>query len=72
MRVEKLRDAADDTGLVPAGHYFARLARNLQHANAREHAKRLKLDAEDRRLEASYRRASAARGNTFADTRGMV
>lgn len=68
MRIEKLRGAADDTGLVPAGAYFARLARGLAEANERESAMREKLDAEDRRLEARYRRASAARGNTYAPT----
>lgn len=70
MRIEKLRGAADDNGLVPAGAYFARLARGLAEANEREAAMREKLDAEDRRLEARYRRASAARSNTFVQTEG--
>lgn len=72
MRVEKLRGSADETGLVPAGQYFAKLARSLEHANARENARRAELDAEDRRLEARYRRASASRSNTFEDTRAMA
>jgi hypothetical protein len=66
MQVQKLRGSAEDNGLVPAGQYFARLARDLETASARETTMREKLDAEDRRLEARYRRASAARGNTFA------
>lgn len=66
MQVQKLRGSADDNGLVPAGQYFARLARDLETANARETTMREKLDAEDRRLETRYRRASAARGNAFA------
>jgi len=70
MRVEKLR-GADDTGLVPAGHYFARLAHSLEHANRRETAQRVRFEAQDQQLEASYRRASAARGDT-RDTRGVV
>lgn len=72
MRVEKLRCSADDNGLVPAGQYFAKLARGLEHANARESAHRAALDEEDRRLEARYRRASASRNNTFEDTRAMA
>lgn len=72
MRVEKLRGAADDSGLVPAGQFFAQLARKLEQANAQETAHRERLDCDDRRLEASYRRASASRSNTFADTRGMM
>jgi len=71
MRVEKLRGPADDTGLVPAGHYFARLAHNLEHASIRESAQRARLDAEDQHLEASYRRASASRGDAF-HTRALI
>lgn len=72
MRVEKLRGAADDSGLVPAGQYFAKLARGLEQANVREAARRAQLDQEDRRLEARYRRASASRDNTFDDTRAIA
>lgn len=72
MRVEKLRGAADDSGLIPAGQFFAKLARKLEAANGRETAQRSKLDAEDRRLEASYRRASASRSNTFASTDALM
>lgn len=68
MRVETYRGAADDSGLVPAGHYFARLARNLEQTNAPARVRR----EEDARLEASYRRASASRANTFADTRALM
>jgi len=65
MQVTKLRVTADDAGLVPAGHYFARLARNLDTANAKERKRRAELDAEDRELEALYRRSSALRSNTY-------
>lgn len=57
--------SADNNGLVPAGRYFAQLARGLEDANERQTVRRAKLDAEDRWLEARYRLASAARGNTF-------
>jgi hypothetical protein len=66
MHVQKLRGSAGANGLIPAGQYFARLARDLDTANARETTMRDKLDADDRKLEARYRRASAARGNSFA------
>lgn len=66
MQVQKLRGAAGADGLVPAGQYFARLARDLETANARDAAMRERLDAEDRRMEMRYRRAVAARCNTFA------
>ncbi|MBC7770079.1 MAG: hypothetical protein H7124_14950 [Phycisphaerales bacterium] len=72
MRVEKLRGAADDTDLVPAGQYFAKLARKLEDANVRETSMRTKLKAEDQRLEASYRRASASRSNTFTSTGALM
>ncbi len=61
MQVQKLRYGVDDNGLVPAGRYFEKLAKELRAANAREHERQEKLDAQDRRLEARYRRASAAR-----------
>jgi hypothetical protein len=65
MQVAKLR-IAGDSGLVPAGAYFKRLAADLREANAREAELREELDAEDRELEALYRGASASRGNTYA------
>jgi len=58
MQLTKLRMA---NGLVPAGRYFAHLAQGLVEANAREAARREQLAAEDRKLEARYRRAPAAR-----------
>lgn len=36
MQVGKLRIAVDESGLVPAGQYFKRLARALREANERE------------------------------------
>lgn len=58
MHIVKYRDA---TGLVPAGRYFERLAKDLRSANAREHARSASVEAEDHDLEMQYRRASAAR-----------
>ena len=60
MHVAKLR-VQDEMGLVPAGRYFEKLAKNLRTANVREQTRSAMLDADDRDLEASYRRASAAR-----------
>lgn len=71
MQVQKLRVQADEAGLVPAGHYFALLAKGLEDANAKEAARREALDAEDRELEALYRKRSASRANTYADA-GMT
>jgi hypothetical protein len=65
MQVTKLR-ATDANGLVPAGAYFATLSRKLKDANARERALRTQLDAQDRELEAQYRRGSASRANVYA------
>jgi hypothetical protein len=56
MQIAKLR-VRDATGLVPAGRYFEQLAKSLRTANAREYTRT--GDAEDRALEASYRRAPA-------------
>lgn len=36
MQVSKLRIGADESGLVPAGQYFKRLAQALREANERE------------------------------------
>jgi hypothetical protein len=57
MQVQKLRTQ----GLVPAGAYFADIAARLEELNAQEAARRAELDAEDRALEALYRRRSSAR-----------
>ena len=66
MQVAKLR-IAEESGLVPAGAYFKRLASQLADANAVETARQEKLEAEDRELEALYRRRSASRMNTYAE-----
>jgi hypothetical protein len=68
MNVNKLRVSAQDQGLAPVGRYFEKLAQNLRDANAQEEARREKLEAQDRRLEARYRRASAARGANYVST----
>ncbi|QGZ96925.1 hypothetical protein [Terricaulis silvestris] len=65
MQITKLRNS-EETGLVPAGAYFKRLAADLQKANATEAARQDDLDAEDRALEAIYRRRSASRENTYS------
>lgn len=59
MQVQKLRMNAD--GLIPAGAYFADIAAKLEEMNAREAALQDDLDEEDRALEATYRKRSAAR-----------
>ncbi len=59
MQVQKLRVKAN--GLVPAGAYFAVIAGKLEEINAREAALRDELDEEDRALERTYRKRSAAR-----------
>lgn len=66
MKVSKLRVDQGANGLVPAGHYFRKLADELRASNARDAERQQKLDAQDARLEARYRRASAARNNTYA------
>lgn len=68
MHVSKLR--IERNGLVPAGRYFTALAQSLEDANEREAERRERLDAEDRRLEARYRRASAARGSAVLEHAG--
>ncbi|HRO02151.1 MAG TPA: hypothetical protein PLS69_00895 [Terricaulis sp.] len=60
MRATKLRGGAEDS-FTPMGAYFERLASKLAEANAEAAARQHTLDEEDRRLEARYRRASAAR-----------
>ena len=66
MQVAKLR-IAKESGLVPAGAYFKRLAADLAKANAAETVDQEKLDAEDRELEALHHRRSASRTNTYAE-----
>lgn len=66
MQVTKLHARSETTGLVPMGQYFARIAAELEEANAMGAERQAKLDSEDARLEARYRRASAARANTYA------
>jgi hypothetical protein len=65
MQVTKLR-AADATGLVPAGAYFATLSRRLRDANACEHLMHARRDQEDRELEARHRRCSGVRADNYA------
>jgi len=63
MRITKLRCGAEDS-FTPMGAYFQRLAGKLAEANTEAAARQDALDDEDRRLEARYRRASAARAYT--------
>lgn len=70
MQITKLR-RSEDAGLVPAGAYFKRLATGLRKANATEAARQDDLDAEDRALEAIYRRRSASRENTYTGAMAM-
>lgn len=59
MQVQKLRGAAN--GLIPAGTFFAQLAAKLEEANFQEALRAAELEKEDRALEATYRKRSAAR-----------
>ena len=72
MQVTKLRARSETNGLVPMGQYFARVAAELEDANAREAKLHAKLDAEDARLEARYRRASATRSNTYVHSEAQL
>lgn len=65
MQVSKFR-VADENGFVPAGRYFEKLAANLNAANDDVAARREREEARERKLEERYRRASAARANTYA------
>jgi len=67
MRITKLRCGADDS-FTPMGAYFERLATTLRDANTEHAARQAALNEEDRRLEARYRRASAARCTRNAPT----
>jgi len=58
MRATKLRCGAEDS-FTPMGAYFEKLAGQLRDANAIAAARQDALDAEDRRLEARYRRRNA-------------
>ena len=60
MQVQKLRYAAQDNGLVPAGRYFAKLAQSLRDANEQEAARREQREAQERKLEARHRRNRSA------------
>lgn len=64
MRIDTMRCGADQTGFVPMGAYFEKLAANIRDTNAIEAAHREAANAEDDRLEARYRRASSARTRT--------
>jgi len=66
MRITKFKPT-QPSGLVPAGTYFQRLATDLRQANEREAKLRAELDAEDRALEALYRRSSQSRTNTYTE-----
>ena len=72
MQVTKLRARSDANGLVPMGQYFARVSEQLEAANARQAKLQAKLDAEDARLDAHYRRASATRNNTYARSEAQL
>ncbi len=61
MHVQKLRGAADASGLIPAGQFFAQLAAKLEDTNVHEATRRAELHEEDRALETVYRKRSAAR-----------
>ena len=56
MQATKLR-IADNVGLVPAVHYFARLAAGLRAQNEQEQAIVTRAEAQERKLETRYRRA---------------
>ncbi|MEZ5959699.1 MAG: hypothetical protein R3C30_04630 [Hyphomonadaceae bacterium] len=62
MQVTKLRGTANANGLVPAGQFFAQLAAKLEEANFEAALREAELEEEDRALEATYRKRSAARG----------
>ncbi len=64
MQVQKLRGAAD--GLIPAGTFFAQLAAKLEEANFQEALRAAEHEEEDRALEATYRKRSAARAHYAA------
>ena len=61
MQVTKIRGTANANGLVPAGQFFAQLAAKLEEANFEAALREAQLEEEDRALEATYRRHSAAR-----------
>jgi hypothetical protein len=70
MQVQKLRVKAE--GLVPAGAYFSDIAARLEEMNAREAALRDELDEEDRTLEESCRKRSAARMMQRSDQHAIM
>ena len=61
MQVQKFRDVANANGLIPAGTFFAQLAAKLEDANRESALREAELEEEDRALEATYRKRSAAR-----------
>ena len=61
MQVQKLRGSANANGLVPAGQFFAQLAAKLEEANFETALREAQLEEEDRALEVTYRKRSAAR-----------
>lgn len=57
MHIDKLR-IRDKNGLVPAGHYFARLAANLREQNERAAADVSCGEQRERKIENRYRRGA--------------
>ena len=62
MQVNKLRIPSD--GPVPAGRYFAAIAENLRAQNMRAAAEVTRAEAQERRLEARYRKTRTAPAST--------
>ncbi|WP_395647149.1 hypothetical protein [Terricaulis sp.] len=60
MQVTKLR--FEDNGLVPAGHYFARVAAGLRAQNDRGAAIVERGEQSEQKLEARFRRANRSSG----------
>jgi hypothetical protein len=70
MQVTKLRGTAN--GLVPAGTFFAQLAAKLEEANFENALREAELEEEDRALEATYRKRSAARTHSVSEQYAMI
>ena len=66
MQVTKLR-IANDNGLVPAGHYFSRLAGALREANERAAAVVDVYEEQERKLQTRYRGKTASPVPTGAE-----
>lgn len=58
MQVTKLRVSGN--GPIPAGRYFSAIAENLRAQNVREAAEVSRAEAQERRLEARYRKQRKA------------